>query len=112
MKRINNTVFLYTGLFLLFIAFTFRWIGVEGTLFWVLFAMAILLKTVFLVNIFRMKGFQPKVWLYLILTGVVLIFISLLFKTVFPIPWVRNILFYGAIVFKVTGLVLMLVQKK
>jgi uncharacterized membrane protein len=51
-------------------------------------------------------------WLYLILAGVAMILVSMLFKNIFPLPVVRNILFYGAISLKISGLLLMFLQKK
>ncbi|MDH6533881.1 hypothetical protein D0T51_02610 [Parabacteroides sp. 52] len=112
MKKINNRVFLYSGLFLLFIAFLVRWLECPGWLFISLFVAAILLKAVFLFHTFRTKGCKLSLWLGLILAGVILIFISILFKTLFPVPFLRNLLFYTAILLKVTGLILMLVSKK
>lgn len=114
MTKQKNRIFLYSGLALLAIAFLIRYggIGVSYYLFWIVFATAILLKTTFLVNIFRVKGFKPGLWLYLILAGVLLIFVSLIFKYLVPLPLLRNILFYGAIILKVSGLILMIFQKK
>lgn len=108
---VNNRLFLYVGLGLLFIAVVIRWAGVSSVVWIPVFVIAILLKAVFLVNVFRTKGFKMSLWLALILSGVAMILLSLLLKSVFPVPSLRNILFYGAITLKVSGLVLMLVQK-
>ncbi len=109
--KMNNKLFLYVGLSLLIVAVMIRWLEVSSAIWIPVFCIAILLKGVFLVNVFRFKGFNMSLWLTLILIGVILILISLLFKYVFPVPVVRNILFYGAITFKISGLALMLVQK-
>jgi len=112
MEKPTNKVFLYSGLTLLFISFLVRWIDAPLYCFWSLFISAILLKGIFLVNVFRAGDFKASLWLYFILAGVVMIFVSILFKTVFPIPLVRNILFFGAISLKVIGLLLMVFQKR
>lgn len=102
---------MYTGLSLLVIAIIIRWLGLSSAVWIPAFGIAILLKGIFLVNVFRFKGFKMYGWLILILTGVVMILVSLPFKYVYPVPVVRNILFYGAIIFKISGLLLMFVQK-
>jgi hypothetical protein len=107
-----NKILLYVGLALLSFAVTVRWTGIFAYGFYPLLGMAILFKTGFLVSVFRTKGFQPALWIYFILAGVAMIFISMLFKTIFPAPLLRNILFYGAILLKITGLILMCTQKK
>jgi hypothetical protein len=107
-----NKIFLYIGLGLLSIAVFVRWTGMFAYGFYPLLGMAILFKISFLVSVFRTKGFKPALWIYFILAGVAVIFISLLFKTIFPAPLLRNILFYGAIVLKITGLILLLLSKK
>jgi uncharacterized membrane protein YedE/YeeE len=114
MRKVNNKLFLYSGLALLLTAFAARWLspGVPAVYFWLLLAMGITLKSVFLINVFRRKEFKPALWLYLILAGVLMILISLLFKHVFPLPPVRFTLFYGAIILKVSGLVLLIRQRK
>lgn len=113
-RKQRNRIFLYWGLSLLLIAFVIRWMGAGEVLglFWIVFGAALLLKAVFLVNVFRVKGFRMTLWLKFILAGVLLIFVSLIFKYSYPVPIVRNILFYGAISLKVTGLLLMVFQKK
>jgi dolichyl-phosphate-mannose--protein O-mannosyl transferase len=107
-----NKILLYTGLGLLSLAVSVRWTGIFAYCFYPLLVMAILFKISFLVSVFRTKGFQPALWIYFILAGVAMIFISMLFKTVFPAPLLRNILFYGAILLKIIGLILMLRSKK
>lgn len=76
------------------------------------FSIAILLKAAFLVNVFQTKGFKISLWLLLIIIGVIMILVSLIFKHAYPVEWLRNILFYGAITLKISGLVLMFIQKK
>ncbi|MDR3140465.1 MAG: hypothetical protein LBU37_01855 [Tannerellaceae bacterium] len=114
MKKVNNKMFLYSGLALLLTAFAVRWLrpGVPSAYFWILSGIAIACKLVFLVNVFRRKDFKPALWLYFILAGVIMILVSLLFKHVYPMPFVRLALFYGAIILKVSGLVLLLMQRK
>ena len=108
----NNHLFLYTGLSLLLAAFIIRWLGVPAFVWIPAFSMAILLKAIFLINIFHSKEFKMNLGLILILTGVAMILTSLLFKYTFPVLWLRNILFYGAIILKVSGFILMFVQIK
>ena len=114
MNKPDKRVFLYSGLTLLAVAFLVRWAGVGESfyLFWIVFLVAILLKVMFLANVFLVKGFRLSLWLCFILAGVALIFISMVFKYFYPVPLLRDILFYGAISLKVTGLLLMLFQKK
>ncbi|MDH6358504.1 hypothetical protein [Parabacteroides sp. PF5-9] len=112
MKKIDKKVFLYSGLMILCAAFFVRGLGVPSLFFWILFGLAISLKGLFLVDVFREKGFKPTLWLLLIVAGVVLICISVLFKTVFHLPVLRDVLFYMAIALKLTGLLFMLFQRK
>jgi hypothetical protein len=106
-----NKALLYAGLSVLFIAFSVKWSGMQSYYFWLLFGIAILFKMFFLISVFRIKKFKPGAWLYFILTGVAMILISLLFKTIFPIPTLYRILFYCAISLKATGLILMFLDK-
>lgn len=112
MKKRNDLFFLYGGLCLLFVAILFRAFGIPSLYFWVTFSAAISLKAFFLILTFRKKGFKPGLGLYLILAGVAMILISILFKTVYPFPVLRNILFYGAIALKVIGLLIMIFRGK
>ena len=107
----KNKLFLYAGLSLLLITIIIRGFGVSSAIWIPIFSIAILLKGIFLINIFRSKKFKMTGWLMFILIGVAMILISMLFKSIFPIPLIRDVLFYGAITFKVLGLILMLVQK-
>ncbi|MDL2208968.1 hypothetical protein LJB97_05040 [Parabacteroides sp. OttesenSCG-928-O15] len=111
MKQINNKLFLYYGLGILFLAIILRAFDVP-TLVWApLFGIAIVLKTIFLIRVFRSKNFQPSLWLGFILTGVAMIFISMIFRYLYPVPWLWCILFYGAIALKLTGLLMMIIKK-
>ncbi|MDR0749873.1 MAG: hypothetical protein LBF62_09925 [Tannerellaceae bacterium] len=114
MKKVNNKLFLYGGLTLLLTAFAVRWLmpGVPSVYFWMLAGIAIACKLVFLVNVFRRKDFKPALWLYFILAGVLMILVSLLFKHVYPLPFVRLALFCGAIILKLSGLALLVMQRK
>lgn len=112
MERTTSQIFLYSGLSLLLVAFIVKWLGAPLYCFWALLGMAIVLKVFFLITIFRIKGFKPGLWLYLIFAGVAMILVSLLFKSVFPMPDIRNMLFYGAISLKVIGLFLMVFENK
>ena len=108
----GGRIFLYIGLGVLLAAFIARWLGAPLCCFWILLGLAVFFKASFLITVFRAKSFRPGLWLYLILAGVAMILTSHLFKTVFPIPVVRSILFYGAISLKISGLMLMLLRKK
>ena len=108
----SKQTLLYSGLGLLLVALIVRWTGVSVICFWILFCAAIALKAFFLISVFREKGFKPKLWLYLILAGVVVIFVSMLFKSVFPMPVLYKILFYCAIILKMAGLGLMVFSEK
>lgn len=88
-----------------------RGVGSNPWLWLPIFVVAILLKVVFLFNTFRAKEFKFTPSLLLICIGVVMILVSLLFKSVFDVPLLRDILFYGAIALKITGLVLMFIEK-
>jgi uncharacterized membrane protein HdeD (DUF308 family) len=114
MRKINNKIFLYSGLVLLLMAFTIRWFkpDISPVYFWMLLGIAITFKSIFLINVFRRKDFRPALWLYFILAGVIMILVSLLFKHVYPMPSVRLTLFYGAITLKVSGLILLITQRK
>ncbi|MDR2085913.1 MAG: hypothetical protein LBP72_01940 [Dysgonamonadaceae bacterium] len=105
-----NKILLYAGLGILLIAFIFKWAAMPVG-FWILLGIAVTFKTFFLISVFRVNGFKPALWLYFILSGVALILLSLLFKTVFPIPPLYKILFFGAISLKITGLILMILSK-
>ena len=102
----QSKLFLYIGLGILLLALLSRWTGLPPYCFWILFSTAILLKALFLLSVFREKGFKPQLWLYLILAGVTLILLSMPFKTI--VPMVYKMLFYSAIILKVSGLVLLL----
>jgi hypothetical protein len=97
---------------MLLIAFTAKWTGAPPYCFIILFGIAISLKSIFLILVFREKGFKPSLWLYLILAGVALMLLSILFKNTFQMPVLNKILFYGAIMLKMSGLVLMLFSKR
>lgn len=107
----NSKLLLYTGLTFLLIALITRWAG-GGAILWIpVFSLAIILKAAFLFVTIRSRKFKWSLWLILILTGVIMIFVSLLFKYVFPIPLLRDILFYGAITLKIAGLILLFIGK-
>ena len=108
--KINNKLFLYLGLGMLAVAIVLR--SLTETVYWIpTLVIAIALKAIFLFNSLRVNGFKFSLWLKLISVGVVMILISMLFKHIFPIPILRNILFYGAIALKVSGLTLMIINK-
>ncbi|MDR0413355.1 MAG: hypothetical protein LBH61_06110 [Dysgonamonadaceae bacterium] len=110
--RKYKKLFLSTGLGMLAAAFIAYRLGAPGCYSGALLGVAILLKMLFLTAVFSTKGFRPGLWLYFILAGVALILISLLFKTVFPVRILYQILFYSAISLKMTGLVLMFFSQK
>lgn len=107
----NSKLYLYTGLSLLFIALLIRWAGGAAICWIPIFSLAIVLKAAFLFLIIRSRKFKWSLWLILILIGVAMMLASLLFKYIYPIPLLRNILFYGAIILKITGLVLIFVER-
>ena len=107
----NKSLFLYTGISLLLVAFVTRWLGVPAVIWIPIFSIAILSKVIFLINICCSKGFKMSLGLMFIFIGVAAILISMLFKYIFPVVWLRNILFYGAITLKITGFILMTIQK-
>ncbi|MDR1402922.1 MAG: hypothetical protein LBJ60_04370 [Tannerellaceae bacterium] len=113
MRKVNPRVFLYSGLTLLLIALAVRWSkpAISSVYFWILSGMAVALKLIFLICVFRRKDFKPALWLYFILAGVIMILVSLLFRYVYPVPPVRFALFYGAICLKVLGLILLIRRK-
>lgn len=111
MNTLNIRVFLYGGLSLLLLAFVVRAWGVPSVYFWGLFAAAILLKSIFLFGVFRLKGFRLTPGMCLILAGVAMMLVSFLFKTVYPLPVIRILLFCGAISLKSIGLIWMLLDK-
>jgi len=108
----KRVYFLYSGLGILTIAFIIKWLGVFLCCFWILLGIAITLKTLFLISLFREKGFKPSLWLYLILAGVAMILLSLLFKKIIPIAVLQKILFYGAIILKISGLIVMIYSRR
>ena len=107
----RNRLFLLIGLSLLLVSIVIRWLGVSVAIWGTIFGTAILLKSIFLFNVFRTKGFKKNIGLTLIVIGVGMILTSLIFKYIFPVDLLRNILFYGAIVCKVFGLILMFVKR-
>ena len=111
MTSINYKIFLYAGLALLAVALITKAVWVDSKAWLPVFCVAILLKIVFLILSFQKNKWQMTLWLKLILVGVVLIFISMFFKYVFPVVLLADILFYGAITLKVTGLLLMIFGK-
>lgn len=106
-----SKLLLYSGLSLLLVALVIRWLGASASLWISVFVLGIALKAAFLVVTFRARQFKWSLWLRLILIGVVLIFVSLVFRYVYPMPLIRDILFYGAIALKLSGLVLLFVEK-
>ncbi|MDR1739522.1 MAG: hypothetical protein LBR45_02050, partial [Bacteroidales bacterium] len=96
MTKNTARIFLYVGLSILAAAFILRYsIALPPHCFWIMFGVAISCKTVFLIAVLRSKSVKVGLWLYLILAGVAMILVSMLFKNIFPLPVVRNILFYG-----------------
>lgn len=110
--RINKKMYLFIGLGILLIAFVVKWANAPLFYFRILIGIALLFKFIFLIFVFREKGFKPALWLYLIMSGVTMIMLSMFFKNIFPMSSLYKILFYGAITLKISGLVLMLFSKK
>jgi hypothetical protein len=107
-----NKICLYGGLSLLIVAFAVYGIMGGGAAFYLLLTAAIILKSIYLIMTFRQKGIRLTLGMTLILIGVVMILISLLFKSLIPISWLHNLLFYGAITLKVLGLLLTVSEKR
>ncbi|MDR0667453.1 MAG: hypothetical protein LBF90_02400 [Prevotellaceae bacterium] len=101
-------VFLYIGLTLLLAAFIAQWGGAPSGCFGLLLGVAIAFKTLFLITVFRARGFRLSLWLCFILAGVALMLAARLFKTLIPSPSLYAVLFYGAIALKCAGLLLAL----
>ncbi len=113
MTKNTARIFLYVGLSILAAAFILKYsTALPVYCFWIMFGVAISCKIIFLIAVLRSKSVKVGLWLYLILAGVAIILLSMLFKNIFPMPILRNILFYGAISLKVIGLVLLFTQKR
>jgi predicted membrane channel-forming protein YqfA (hemolysin III family) len=106
----RSKVFLYTGLSALAVAFLCKRAGAPAYVFWILCGIAIVMKSLFLILIIRAKR-RSGAGFYLILAGVGLILISLLLERIYPVSVLNRLLFYGAISFKITGVVLLCVRK-
>lgn len=98
---------LFSGLFMFLLAGLGFALGLPAVICWVLLAAGISFKIFFLFYTFRSPGFKMSAGMYMILAGVGLILFSMVFKTVYPLPLVRNILFYSAIVLKISGVCLL-----
>ena len=105
----QKRAFLYAGLTILLIAFVGKWNNIPVLYFWVLFGIAIILKTIFLISMFRDKSFKPSLPLYFILVGVAMMLISMIFNPIVSV--FAKTLFYLAILLKTTGLIIMLLSK-
>gem|GEM_PF-6976433 len=103
----RRKVLLFTGLCFFGLAAFVLLAGWHPALFWVLLCAGVCTKTAFLIFTFRMPDFRMSAGMYMILTGVTLILLSLLFKWVWVMPLLRNILFYSAITLKVSGVAML-----
>lgn len=112
MKFLTSRLLLGSSLIFLFIAILLKWQGAVWLLWLPVLILAIFLKVGFLATVIRAKDFRIGVWLALIIVGVILIFVSLVFKYLYPIVWLRNTLFYGAIFLKITGVGLKLKEER
>jgi len=110
-KQRNSKIAIYSGLLFMALAFICKFTGMPEYSFWTLLFISITLKTIFLVSLFR-KGFKPNKGFYILITGVCMILLFMLFKYIYPIPLLSKILFFGAIFFKITGLIVMNVSKR
>jgi len=106
-----NKAFLYSGLSVLLLAFVCKWMKLPTYSFWILLGAAVVLKSLFLISVFRTK-YKPSKGLYVILIGIGMILISMFFKYIYPLSLLNKILFYGAISLKITGLLMMILHKK
>ncbi|MCD7938290.1 MAG: hypothetical protein LUG98_15640 [Tannerellaceae bacterium] len=108
----NRKGLLFIGLALLALAGFILFLGLPSVIGWVLLGAAICFKSLFLLFTFRAPGFRMSAGMYMILAGVGLILLSLLFKNIYPMPLVRNLLFYSAITLKVGGVCLLLYRTR
>ena len=108
MKKTDGKLFLYAGLGLLAVAFAVKWLGAPMCCFWVLLGLAVSFKILFLTASFRSKSIKVGLWFYFISAGVMLILLSFFFKNII----LHNALFYGAILLKIAGLMLMFSGKE
>lgn len=107
----TQDAFLYTGLIFLAAAFTAKWSSIPAIGFWILIGIAVILKVLFLISVFRVKGFKPSLWLYLILAGITVMLTSLFFRTVALVSAAGKILFFVAVLLKISGLIVLLFSK-
>jgi len=110
-ERKSDKAFLFSGLAMLMLAFFCKWTELPTYCFWILLGIAIALKTLFLLSVFR-TGFKPNKGFYFILTGVGMMVVSMFFKYFYPIASLGKILFYGAITLKIAGLIMMIMHKR
>jgi hypothetical protein len=106
MKNGKNRLFLYSGLTLLAISITCKFLGLSNLVWTPILIIAILLKAIFLINVFRAKEFKMELWITLILIGVVLVLVYLILKFVLPVLLLSNIIFYTGITLKISGLLI------
>jgi len=90
---VNRKIYLFIGLGTLLIAFIVKWADAPLIYFRILLGVAISFKSIFLIFVFREKGFKPALWLYLILSGVAMILLSMLLKNIIPMPALNKTLF-------------------
>lgn len=107
----NNRLFLFSGLGLLFVAIVLRELGLSPIYWASTFSIAILLKSLFVFQTLRARNFALSWGVKLILIGVVTILISLIFRYLLPIEWLRAILFYSALGLKLSGVLLIAFEK-
>ena len=107
----HSKIALYSGLSVLALAFISKWMQMPVYSFWILLCIGIAIKTIFLISIIR-SGLKPNKGFYIILIGVGMILISMVFKYIYPILLLSKILFFSAILLKITGLILMMIINK
>ncbi len=105
-------IYLFTGLAFFGIASLVLLAGWHPAWFWVLLGAGVSMKVAFLFCTFRRPDFKMSAPIYMILIGVATILVSLLFKSLVPLPVVRAVLFYMAIALKVGGVVLLFCQSR
>ncbi len=110
MKR--NKILLFTGLLFFALAAVVYLLGGHPGMFWLLLGVGISMKIGFVGFTLCQPGYRLSPGMYLISTGVGLILLSLLFKSFIPVLWLRTLLFYSAILLKISGVILFFYERR
>lgn len=102
---------LYSGLTCVLIAIVCQRMGVNPILFWLFLAFGIGFKILFLFRVFRVSKVHLGVGLYLLLSGILLLLITLIAKSYWPDLFFLSLLYYVSFVLKGTGVILLILRK-